>query len=71
MAGTEYHFAITLHWCSSRSSGISAYTTEGIYTAARRDTRQDAYRAIVDRTAAASGAVNPNVMMFSFEPNDL
>lgn len=68
----EFHFIIAAQF------GAARFTWDGIHKALRGETRQDAYRAVLDKTRCEVEkqglAVTPgdfSILFFSLEPNQM
>ncbi|GAA1454228.1 hypothetical protein [Nocardiopsis tropica] len=70
---TTYHYVLTIQYPlpHGAGAGFGMATDTGTIQPGEQQTRGDVYRQIVDEIAATRGAVRPNVIFFSLEPNVL
>ncbi|GAA0972881.1 hypothetical protein Q7689_00030 [Nocardiopsis tropica] len=68
---TTYHYVLTIQYPLPNGGGFGMATDTGTIQPGEQQTRGDVYRQIVDEIAATRGAVRPNVIFFSLEPDVL
>jgi len=70
MAGDTYHYVITLQ-SPQRDGTMSTSTSASTYRVRPRETRGEAFAAILDEALTRARVQSANVLFWSFEPNDL